>query len=66
MNKVDLLPHVDFDVARCLEFARRANPNLDVLPVSASHGDGLDGLYEWIQGRSALARRSAERAERVS
>ena len=44
LNKVDLLPYVDFDVARCIEAARRARPGVEVLEVSATRGDGLDAL----------------------
>jgi hydrogenase nickel incorporation protein HypB len=31
LNKTDLLPHVDFDVARCIDYARRVNPGIEVL-----------------------------------
>ena len=55
INKVDLLPHVDFDVARCIEYARSVNPAIKVLEVSATTGVGMDGLYQWI----ALARQMA-------
>lgn len=45
VNKIDLLPHVDFDVARCVEYARRARPGIAVLEVSATRGDGLEDWY---------------------
>jgi hydrogenase nickel incorporation protein HypB len=48
LNKVDLLPHLDFDVERCLDYARRVNPDLKVLPVSASAGTGMDAWYGWL------------------
>ncbi|MDN5914929.1 MAG: hydrogenase nickel incorporation protein HypB [Pseudonocardia sp.] len=48
VNKIDLLPHVDFDVARCVEYARRARPGIEVLEVSATRGDGLDAWYRWL------------------
>jgi len=35
INKIDLLPYVDFDVERCIEFARRVNPRIEVLQLSA-------------------------------
>jgi len=54
LNKFDLLPHVAFDVDRCVDYARRINPGLSVLPVSATSGQGLEAWYLWI-----LARRSA-------
>jgi hydrogenase nickel incorporation protein HypB len=48
VNKVDLLPYVEFDVARCVEFARRARPDVPVLEISATRGDGLDAWYGWL------------------
>lgn len=57
INKIDLLPYVDFDVARCVEGARRARPGVEVLEVSATRGDGLDDWYAWLrQRRTALIR----------
>jgi hydrogenase nickel incorporation protein HypB len=49
VNKVDLLPYVNFDVERCVAYARRVNPKLDSLEVSATRGDGLDRWYEWLR-----------------
>jgi hydrogenase nickel incorporation protein HypB len=47
INKIDLLPHVNFDVARCIEFARRVNPGIEVLQISATRGDGMDAWLDW-------------------
>jgi hydrogenase nickel incorporation protein HypB len=52
LNKVDLLPHVRFDVGLCIENARRVNPALEVIQISATRGDGLDLWYERIRRRS--------------
>jgi hydrogenase nickel incorporation protein HypB len=49
LNKVDLLPHVDFDVDRCIGYARRVNPEIDVLTLSARSGEGLEGWYQWLR-----------------
>ncbi|GAA1211663.1 hydrogenase nickel incorporation protein HypB [Pseudonocardia alaniniphila] len=49
VNKIDLLPHVDFDVAACIAYARRANPAVEVLEISATRGDGLDDWYGWLR-----------------
>ncbi len=59
LNKADLLPYLDFDVDACIENARRINPNLDVLQVSATKGDGMQRWYDWIQAARTLARVSA-------
>jgi hydrogenase nickel incorporation protein HypB len=51
INKMDLLPHVDFDVDACEEAARRVNPRLEFRRVAATTGEGLDGWYDWLRGR---------------
>ena len=51
LNKIDLLPHVRFDVERCLADARLVNPRLRVLVVSAARGDGLSAWYAWLRDR---------------
>ncbi|MHA6780946.1 hydrogenase nickel incorporation protein HypB [Pseudonocardia saturnea] len=58
INKIDLLPHVEFDVARCVEGARRARPGVEVIEVSATRGDGLDGWYAWLDQRRTALRRA--------
>jgi hydrogenase nickel incorporation protein HypB len=45
LNKIDLLPYLDFDVAAFLRAARKVNPNVDVLRISATRGDGLAAWY---------------------
>jgi hydrogenase nickel incorporation protein HypB len=52
LNKVDLLPYVDFDVAACRAAARRLCPGLRVLPVSATRGDGLAHWYDWLAAQT--------------
>ena len=51
LNKIDLLPHVDFDVARCIDHARRVNPDIEVFQVSATTGEGLDEWYSWLRAQ---------------
>jgi hydrogenase nickel incorporation protein HypB len=51
VNKVDLLPYVDFDVDRCVSYARRAKRDVEVLEVSATRGDGLGAWYDWLRSR---------------
>ena len=70
LNKVDLLPHLDFDVDRCLEYARQVNPDIEVLRVSATSGEGLADWYAWLAGRrerrlDSLASGLEERAARI-
>jgi hydrogenase nickel incorporation protein HypB len=51
LNKVDLLPHLTFDVERCIACARQVNPGLEVIRVSATRGDGLADWYAWLRRR---------------
>lgn len=51
LNKIDLLPYVDFDVPTFLEGARRANPDVEVLQVSATTGKGIERWYGWLRAR---------------
>jgi len=53
LNKVDLLPHLSFDVARGEELARRINPRLRVIHSSATTGEGLPEWLDWIESRLA-------------
>ena len=48
LTKTDLLPHLDFDVARCIDYARRVNPGIEVLLLSARSGVGMDAWLDWI------------------
>lgn len=48
LNKIDLLPHVKFDVARCIELARRVNPSIEILQLSATTGEGMDAWLHWL------------------
>ncbi|WP_418319017.1 hydrogenase nickel incorporation protein HypB [Piscinibacter sakaiensis] len=50
INKIDLLPHVDFDLQRCIDFARRVNPDIEVMLLSARTGDGLERWVDWLLG----------------
>ncbi|HTF33673.1 MAG TPA: hydrogenase nickel incorporation protein HypB [Myxococcota bacterium] len=60
LNKMDLLPYVEFDVDRFLAHSRSVNPRVRVLPVSATRGDGLSAWYAWLRELGAPHARSAE------
>jgi hydrogenase nickel incorporation protein HypB len=57
LNKVDLLPYLRFDVAMCLTHARRVNPAIEIIQVSATTDVGLDEWLAWIERGAAAARR---------
>jgi hydrogenase nickel incorporation protein HypB len=56
MNKCDLLPYLSFKVEAAIEFARRVNPGIEVIQVSATSGQGMDEWLDWIEKGSADAR----------
>jgi hydrogenase nickel incorporation protein HypB len=53
LNKIDLLPYVDFDVDAFHRDLALVNPNAQVLHVSATAGDGLDAWYAWLRAQPA-------------
>jgi hydrogenase nickel incorporation protein HypB len=53
LNKSDLLPHLDFDVQACMAAARRINPRIEILIVSARTGEGMAEFTAWITARAA-------------
>jgi hydrogenase nickel incorporation protein HypB len=48
INKIDLLPYVNFKVEKAREYAARINPNLIFFEVSATTGEGMEKWYEWL------------------
>jgi len=59
LNKTDLLPHVDFDIARAIANAYEVNPDITVLQVSARSGEGLADWYGWLRCEIRRAREAA-------
>ena len=59
LNKSDLLPYVPFDAEKCIEYARRVNPAIEVLTLSALTGEGLEDWYGWVRARAAERRHVA-------
>lgn len=55
LNKCDLLPYLQFDVAKAIEFARRVNPRLQVIQTSATSGEGMAEWLAWIEAGVASA-----------
>ena len=54
LNKIDLLPYLTFDVDKCIEAARRVNPRIKVIQLSATSGEGMDEWYAWIKATRQL------------
>jgi hydrogenase nickel incorporation protein HypB len=49
INKTDLLGHVDFDIERAKADARRLNKKIEIFPVSAKTGQGMNDWYDWLE-----------------
>ena len=49
INKTDVLPYFDFDMEKVIEYAHRRNPKLEVFPVSAKTGEGMDAWCDWLR-----------------
>lgn len=48
VNKIDVLPYFDFDMEKLVDYARKRNPDIEILPISAKTGEGIDRLADWI------------------
>lgn len=48
INKIDILPHLDFDLEKCKEYAKRVNPEIIIFELSAKSGEGMNNWYEWL------------------
>jgi hydrogenase nickel incorporation protein HypB len=53
VNKIDLLPYVDFDLDACRRHVAAVNPGTPVVALSATRGDNIDQWYGWLSSRSA-------------
>ncbi|MDA8259153.1 MAG: hydrogenase nickel incorporation protein HypB [Betaproteobacteria bacterium] len=56
MNKCDLLPYLSFKVDAAIAFARRVNPGIEVIEISATTGQGMDAWLGWLERGAANAR----------
>lgn len=56
LNKCDLLPYLSFDVGAAIAYARRVNPEIEVIRTSATSGEGMAEWLAWIEKGAAAAR----------
>jgi hydrogenase nickel incorporation protein HypB len=49
INKIDLIPHLNFDLQRLKDYALQVNPNLQFFEVSATTGEGMEPWYAWLR-----------------
>jgi len=53
INKLDLLPHLDFDLEKCRSFIRQVNPEARVFELSCKSGEGMEEWYAWLREQVA-------------
>ena len=49
INKIDVLPYFDFDMDKCREYALMRNPNMQIFPICARTGEGMDAWTDWLR-----------------
>lgn len=54
LNKIDLLPYVDFNLEQCVQYAKQVNPRIKILQLSAKTGAGMDSWIQWIKASRAV------------
>jgi len=60
LTKTDLLPHLSFDVQRCVDYARCVNPGIRILQLSATTGEGMDAWLDWLLHPDAIVPTSVQ------
>jgi hydrogenase nickel incorporation protein HypB len=48
LTKIDLFPYLQFDVQRCIEYAKQVNPKIQIFQVSSTTGEGLEDWYKFL------------------
>jgi hydrogenase nickel incorporation protein HypB len=56
LNKIDLLPYLSFDVDQAIDYARRVNPNIGVIRISATSGEGMTEWLAWLERGASTAK----------
>ena len=51
INKIDLIPYLDFSLENCIALSKKVNPQLSIFPVSAKTGEGIQAFYDWFIGQ---------------
>lgn len=49
INKMDVLEYFDFDLEACKERARKLNPKIQIIPISAKTGEGIGEWADWLR-----------------
>ncbi len=52
ISKIDALPYFNFDMGKCIERVRFLNPNIQIFPLSAKTGEGMEAWIEWLKNET--------------
>lgn len=52
ISKTDALPYFNFDMEKCIERVRFLNPNIQIFPLSAKTGEGMEAWIEWLKNET--------------
>ena len=66
LNKTDLLPYLDFDLPTCIANARKVNPGIDIVLLSARTGEGMADWTGWIEAARLAAPSRRPRAANLA
>ncbi|HEY5674053.1 MAG TPA: hydrogenase nickel incorporation protein HypB [Malonomonas sp.] len=61
INKLDLLPYLRFDLEKCREYARRVNPEIEIIELSCYSAEGLEKWYAWLRAQLSAKKYSGKR-----
>ena len=52
VNKIDVTPYFNFDLDKCIERVKKLNPNIQVFPISALKGEGIEPWADWLRAQT--------------
>lgn len=52
VNKIDVAPYFNFDLVKCVERVKKLNPNIQVFPISALKGEGIEPWADWLRAQT--------------
>jgi len=56
INKIDLIPYLDFNLENCIALSQKVNPQINIFPVSAKTGEGLQAFYDWFTSKGQISK----------
>jgi len=57
LNKIDLLPYLDYDKAQAIDYIHQVHPDMPIFEISARTGEGLGPWVDWLRARVAAKRK---------